>query len=243
MRHGKSPHLFRLAQPRYRPAVARPHADILEDAVLFAIGEVERCRKAKLLKLDSRRGVHQCDQLTRLRILERLEQHALDDGEDGRAGSDAQAQGQDADRREAPIPGQPSGGIAQIAEESIYGVLPSIPANLFVHGNRAAEFQPGRAERLVRWESLGGKGRRRFSQVVSDFIGDFPVRRFSVKEAAQAALDLAEQRHSLSLGLQQARDRRRAPAPVGHFNLELFPPGASQPIELRPARILGLPPL
>ena len=150
MRHGKSPHLFRLAQPRYRPAVACPHADILEHAVLFAIGEVERCRKAKLLKLDCRRGVHQRDQLSRLRIVERLEQHALDDGEDGRAGSDAQAQGQDADRREAPIPGQPSRRIAQVAEESIHRILPAIPANLFVYGKRAAEFQPGRTERLIR---------------------------------------------------------------------------------------------
>ena len=182
MRHGKSPHLFRLALPRYRPAVARPYAEILENAVLFTIGEVERCRKAKLPKLDARRGVHQCDQLSRLRIVERLEQHALDDGEDGRAGSDAQAQGQDADRHEAPIPGQPSGGIAQVAEESIHRVLPSVPAYLFVHRRGAAQLQAGCTERFFPSEPPCGKGSSGFIQEVSNLVGDFLVGRLSVEE-------------------------------------------------------------
>ena len=121
--------------------------------------------------------MHQCDQLSGLRVGQWLEQHSLDDGEDCRTRSDTQRQGQYADRSEAPISGQPSGGIAQVAEEGINRVLPSKPANLFVHGGRAAQFQTGQAKRLLRRESLRGKGRRRFFQVVSDLVGDFPVRR------------------------------------------------------------------
>src|SRR6185503_7296164 len=58
MRHGNPPHLLRLAQPRYRPAVAGPYADILKDPVLLAIGKVERCRKAQFLDVDTWRGMH-----------------------------------------------------------------------------------------------------------------------------------------------------------------------------------------
>jgi hypothetical protein len=120
-----------------------------------------------------------------------LEQYALDDGKDGGAGSDAQPQGKDADRREAPIPCQPSGGIAQVAEESIHRLLPTIPANLFAHDNRAAKLQPGRAERLLRWESLSSELRGGFSQEMSDLVVNFAVRCFPVEERADAAMNLA----------------------------------------------------
>jgi len=40
------------------------------------------------------------DQLVRLRVRQRLQQHAVDDAEDGGVGADADCQGQDRDGRE-----------------------------------------------------------------------------------------------------------------------------------------------
>jgi hypothetical protein len=60
-----------------------------------------------------------------------------------------------------------------------------------VHGNRAAQLQPGRTERLIRRESLSTEVRRGFSQELSDLVVDFAVRCFPVEERPQAATDLA----------------------------------------------------
>jgi hypothetical protein len=80
-------------------------------------------------------------------------------------------------------------------------------------------------------------------QIMADLVGDVLVGGAPVSEHAQAAGKLAPQRHRLSLHLQQPRDRRCPPIPVRRFNLQLLPPGTSQRIELRPPRVVRLPPL
>jgi hypothetical protein len=57
-----------------------------------------------------------------------------------------------------------------------------MPANLFVHGSPRRRAPAGPPERLVGGSPLAVKDAAD-SLRVSDFIGDFPVRRFSVKEA------------------------------------------------------------
>jgi hypothetical protein len=57
------------------------------------------------------------DQLIRLRIRQRLQQHAVDDAEDGGVGADADRQGQDGDSGEHRQLDQPPQDVAQTHTE------------------------------------------------------------------------------------------------------------------------------
>ena len=90
--------LLGLRDPGDADGVAGPHRDVLKHAAVLAVGVVEKRRGAGVRQVQPRRGVIEHDQLVRLRIRQRLQQHAVDHAEDGGVGADADREGQHARR-------------------------------------------------------------------------------------------------------------------------------------------------
>ena len=66
-------------------------------------------------------------------------------------------------------------GVAQICEESIKHVFPSVAANLFAKRCRSAQFALRGSARIFWRDSLRHEGGGRFFEVMTYFVGDFPV--------------------------------------------------------------------
>ena len=84
-----------------------PHdADVLKDAAFVAVGEVLRRRHPEIVDLDARRDMREADERLGVRVRQRFQQHAVDDGEDGGVGAKSRAP--TSTRR----PARTSGGVA-----------------------------------------------------------------------------------------------------------------------------------
>ncbi len=111
--------LLRISKTGDCPSAVAIEADLLEDATFVAIREELRRRHAELGEVDAGRRVLEADELLGVRIRQRLDQHAIDHGEDRGVRADAQGQRQDDRKREPGTPPHAAHGLAQIAAERI----------------------------------------------------------------------------------------------------------------------------
>ncbi len=91
--------VFRLADAGDAQGVGAVAADVLKRGVLLAVGEVHEGAHVDFRQVHARCGVPDADQLVRLRVVQRLEKHAIDHAEDNGVGADAHGQGDQGDRR------------------------------------------------------------------------------------------------------------------------------------------------
>ena len=68
------------------------------------------------------------DELSGVADRQRLQQHGVDDGEDGGVGADADGEGQDGGRREAAVLPQQAEGEAGVLEQAFHSSLYDGPA-------------------------------------------------------------------------------------------------------------------
>ena len=114
-------HLLRLRQPGHRRLVVVPHAAVGEGLALLAVGEVERWPLVDPVPAETRRGVPDPDQAVRLRVRQRLQEHAADDAEDGGVGADPDRQGDDGDGGEQRCASEAADGVAELAGDRAHG--------------------------------------------------------------------------------------------------------------------------
>ena len=102
-------------------------ADILESRALFAVNEVEKWRDRQPRNIDARRLVPDPDQLLRMRVAQRLQQHPLHHAEHHRIRPDADCQGDERDRREEWGPSQPPEYLPELFAEVRHSDPSSLP--------------------------------------------------------------------------------------------------------------------
>jgi len=107
------PHFFRLREAGHAHGAGVPQSQILEHPAVLTVGEVEERRSAGARDLDARCGVVEHDQLVRLRIRQRLQEHALNDAEHGSVGADPNREGQHRHGRKARHPGETADDLLQ----------------------------------------------------------------------------------------------------------------------------------
>ncbi len=100
-----------------------PDAHLLERPALLAVDEVHRWGGVHLLQVDPRRGQPYANQPVGFRIGQRFEQHALDDGENGAVGADADGEGHKRQRGEHGGAEQPAKDLSHITflEQNTWG--------------------------------------------------------------------------------------------------------------------------
>jgi hypothetical protein len=91
--------LLWFGKSRDRDAAARPQPELLERSPLLPVREEHRRRHVEVAVVEADPGcrVPDADQLVRARIRQRLEEHAVDDAEDGRVGANADRQSHQSD--------------------------------------------------------------------------------------------------------------------------------------------------
>ena len=94
-----------------------PGADVLEHTLVVAVGEVRRGALIHHLQVDALAAVIQADQPLGLGEGQRLQQHAVDDAEDGGGGADAERQRQDRDDGESGLRDEPAARVADVLPE------------------------------------------------------------------------------------------------------------------------------
>ncbi len=128
-------------------------------------------------------GVQQLDQRLRIRIGERLEQHGVDDGEDGGVDADAYGDDHDRDSGEAGSLGERAEGEAKIAPQVFEPGDGTVAPDAFAGGARVAELQMGLAASFLRGEAARGVGILLVGEVGVDLFGEVFIFPFAVFEA------------------------------------------------------------
>jgi len=128
--------------PCYRDRCPVPQGDVLEGTPLLPVGHVGGRSLVQQGHVDPGRGVPHGDQPVGLVVRERLEQHAVDDAEDGRARPDAQRERDHGDQREQRGTHEGPDGAANVLRHE---VLPgdSIRPPGRLDGRPGGRVQPG----------------------------------------------------------------------------------------------------
>ena len=113
-RHHAAGQPLGLARARQVVALAAVDADVLEDLVLRPPVLVVRVSDGHLINLRAR--LPQVDEPLGFGVGQRLEQHRIDDAEDGRRRADAERQRQHRDEGEAGVPEQHARAVAQVLQ-------------------------------------------------------------------------------------------------------------------------------
>ncbi len=119
VRNSERAGLLRIADTRHAAAAGPPDPEVLERAVLVAVGEVHRRRHGEPLGVDSGRPVPEAHELVGIRIGQRLDQHRVDDAEDRRRCADAEREREHGGRGERGPAVQPAQRPPEVAAEGV----------------------------------------------------------------------------------------------------------------------------
>src|SRR5271170_1534433 len=126
IRHVEASHLLRFSRARHTQRVAVIRPDVLERGVLLAINKIIRRRHIQVRNPYGRRRVPHSNQLLRMRIRQRFQQHSLQHAEYHRVRPHAHRQCDQRDNRKQRRPPQSSQHLPQlIAEHSHLENLPT----------------------------------------------------------------------------------------------------------------------
>ena len=116
-RHARAVEALAARRSPVRLAVAGVKAAASWNAPL-CVDEVAIVRRREPRRDASRAAVEQHDQPIGIVIRQRPQQHAVDDGEDGGVGADAERERQHGDEREAGLPAQHARGVAKVLQRA-----------------------------------------------------------------------------------------------------------------------------
>jgi hypothetical protein len=182
--------LLRLGEAGDAGRPGSPHSDRLEGAIVRGECEVHRGREAKLIaKLGeprrARRVEMERDQLLRLRIGQRPQQHAVEHTEDRRIRADADGQRQQHGDREPGRPRQPPAYMPHVHQQRFEPLpLPHLAAPL-PEKRHVAEIATGGSLGLLARQALVHEFVDPLVEVLLDGDGDVVVPAISEEEATE----------------------------------------------------------
>jgi hypothetical protein len=179
--------------------LAVPSADAFEGALVVEVGE-EGC--GSLIddgQVESRGAVIQADELLGFGEGKRLEEHSVDDAEDGSGGSDAEGEGEHGDDGEGGASPEHARGVACILPELLDEVqLSHVPAFLLVLC-KASEGAEGSGAGILRRHAGGDVFVGELIEVEVEFVGEFALDVAAVEQRSEAEAQLLYNAHGSSL--------------------------------------------
>ncbi len=184
--HGHPPGVHALRRPEAdhgaRPPVGRGHAIERGDLILpFP----ERHPGNKLDRRLALEGFAQRGETAGVPVGQRLEDDAVDDGEDRGGRADTEREGEDGDRGEAgALPQQPE-PVAEVLEDVLEPRQAAPLADLLLDALDMAETPRGRIVRLAGWHAGGEVGLGLKVEVMPHLLGHLAVEGFLAEEGAE----------------------------------------------------------
>ena len=112
--------MLRLADTCHAEGVATVATDVLERGVLLAVREVHKGAHAELWQVHGGRAVRDTDELLGVRIIQRLQKHAIHHAEHHSVGADADGQRNQRDGGEQRGPRQPAQDLFELIVENCH---------------------------------------------------------------------------------------------------------------------------
>ena len=103
---------------------AVPDRDVGQRPRLLPVRDVVGNRRVEVVDVDAGRRLPEAHQTVGIAERQRLQEHGVDDAEDGHIRADPQGQGEHGRQREHRRTGQPAGGVAHVAHQVVHRGVP-----------------------------------------------------------------------------------------------------------------------